>query len=89
MTESCFDWQTSEFVCPRCLTRELVKLPMALETLASEAKAFAREHQRCREPIGPGERAWLEAAQAHRAAGHKVNEAVRVSGLAVGSGGRT
>lgn len=81
MNDCYFDSVNHEFVCPRCLTREPATLPMPLDEFTAEAKAFDREHHRCREPIGPGERAWLEAAQAYRRAGHEVNEAVRVSGL--------
>lgn len=81
MTACYFDSEPQEFVCPHCLTREPITVPMPLDEFASEAKAFEREHQRCKEPIGPGERAFLEAAQAYRRAGHAVNRAVRISGM--------
>lgn len=76
-----FDGATREFVCPRCLMCEPATLPMPLGEYVAAGKAFARAHQRCKPAVGPGERAWLEAAQAYRRAGHKVNEAVQISGL--------
>lgn len=81
MTACYYDGATNEFGCSRCLTREPVTLPMPLEEFVSAGRAFKRAHQRCKEPIGPGERAFLEAAQAYRAAGHAVNRAVRISGM--------